>query len=182
VCQDLTEKLGLNVVPIQINMGASDDFVGVIDLITMEALTFAGNDGDKVLRGPIPAEYQEAAENARQTMLEALSMFNDCLLEMLLEDQAIDQALIRRVIRSATINRDIVPVMMGSAFKNKGVQPLMDGVCDFLPNPIDRSCFARDHDNEGSEIPLASDPDAPLVAMIFKITDESFGQLSYVRV
>ena len=182
VCQDLTEKLGLNVVPIQINMGMGENFVGVIDLITMEALTFAGPDGDKVVRGAIPAQYQEAAESARQTMLEALSMFNDCLLEMLLEDQAIDQALIRRVIRSATINRDIVPVMLGSAFKNKGVQPLMDAVCDYLPSPLDRPCFARDHDNEGSETPLASDPDAPLVAMIFKIADESFGQLSYVRV
>ena len=72
--------------------------------------------------------------------------------------------------------------MMGSAFKNKGVQPLMDAVCDFLPSPIDRASFARDHDNEGSEVPLASDPDAPLVAMIFKITDESFGQLSYMRI
>jgi len=71
---------------------------------------------------------------------------------------------------------------MGSAFKNKGVQPLVDAVCDYLPSPMDRSAFARDHDNEGTETPLASDPDAPLVAMVFKIADESFGQLSYVRV
>jgi len=90
--------------------------------------------------------------------------------------------MIRRTIREATINRDIVPLMMGSAFKNKGVQPLMDAVCDFLPSPMDRSSFARDHYNEGTEIPPASDPDAPLVAMVFKITDESFGQLSYVRI
>jgi elongation factor G len=72
--------------------------------------------------------------------------------------------------------------MMGAAFKNKGIQPLMDAVCDFLPSPLDRSSFARDHDNEGTEIPLAADPDAPLVAMVFKIADESFGQLSYLRV
>jgi len=182
VRQDLTEKLGLNVVPIQINMGCGDDFEGVIDLITMEAMRFEGKDGEKVVREAIPAAYQEAAEKARHDMLEALSMFNDCLLEMLLEDQPVGEGLIRRVIREATINRDIVPLMLGSAFKNKGVQPLVDAVCDFLPSPLDRSSFARDHDNEGTETPLASDPDAPLVAMVFKIADESFGQLSYVRV
>jgi len=182
VQQDLTEKLNLNVVPIQINMGAGEDFQGVIDLITMQAMTFEGKDGEKVVRTAIPQAYAEAAEHARREMLEALSMFNDCLLEMLLEDQPVGESLIRRVIREATINRDIVPLMMGSAFKNKGVQPLMDAVCGYLPSPMDRSAFARDHDNEGTETPLASDPDAPLVAMIFKIADESFGQLSYVRV
>lgn len=182
VHQDLVEKLGLNVVPIQIPIGSGDNFEGVVDLITMEAIRFEGKDGEKVVRGPIPAAYQDTAEKARHDMLEALSMFNDCLLEMLLEDQAVGEKLIRRVIRQATINRDIVPMMLGSAFKNKGVQPLVDAVCEFLPSPMDRPSFARDHDNEGTETPLASDPDAPLVAMIFKIADESFGQLSYVRV
>ncbi len=182
VRQDLTEKLGLNVVPIQTNMGAGDDFKGVIDLITMEAITFEGKDGEKIVRGPIDSEYADEAEQARHEMLEALSMFNDEMLEKLIEEQPVDLDMIRETIREATINRDIVPVMMGSAFKNKGVQPLMDAVCDFLPSPLDRPSFARDHDNEGTEIPLASDPDAPLVAMVFKIADESFGQLSYVRV
>ncbi len=182
VIKDIREKLALNAVPIQIPMGAGDDFTGVIDLVTMKALTFEGNDGEKIVAGDIPAEYQDAADDARNDMLEALSMFNDCMMEMLLEEQQVDESLIRRVIRSATINRDIVPVMMGSAFKNKGVQPLMDAVCGYLPSPLDRVSFARDHDNEGTEIPLSSDPDAPLVAMIFKIADESFGQLSYVRV
>ncbi|MBW7992565.1 MAG: elongation factor G [Planctomycetes bacterium] len=182
VCQELTEKLGLNVVPIQINMGAGDDFSGVIDLITMEAVTFEGNEGEKVVRGPIPPEYADLAGKARQDMLEALSMFNDEMLELLLEDLPVEQDMIRQTIRETSINRDIVPVMMGAAFKNKGVQPLMDAVCDFLPSPLDRVSFARDHDNEGTEIPLAADPDAPLVAMVFKIADESFGQLSYLRV
>jgi elongation factor G len=182
VCQELTEKLSLNVVPIQINMGVGDDFSGVIDLITMEAVTFEGKEGEKVVRGPIPPEYSDSAEKARQEMLEALSMFNDEMLELLLEDQAVEQDMIRQTIRETTINRDIVPLMMGAAFKNKGIQPLMDAVCDFLPSPLDRSSFARDHDNEGTEIPLAADPDAPLVAMVFKIADESFGQLSYLRV
>jgi len=182
VRQDLTNKLGLNVVPIQIAMGAGEDFRGVIDLIALEATVFEGKDGDQVVRGPIPEAYREAAERARQEMLEALSMFNNEMLGLLLEDQPVDQAMIRATLRETTINRDVVPLMMGSAFKNKAVQPLLDAVCDFLPSPMDRASFARDHDNDATETLLASDPEAPLVAMVFKITEETFGQLSYVRV
>ena len=182
VRKDMAEKLGLNVVPIQINIGEGDTFEGVIDLVTMEAIIFEGDGGEKVVRKAIPAGYADAAAKARNEMLEAISMFNDEMMEMLLEEKDIDQGMIRETIREATINREIVPMMMGSAFKNKGVQPLMDAVCDYLPSPLDRPAFARDHDNEGTEVPLSSDPDAKLVAMAFKITDESFGQLSYVRV
>ncbi|MCK5564136.1 MAG: elongation factor G [Planctomycetes bacterium] len=182
VCQDLREKLGLNIVPIQLNMGAGDDFVGVIDLVAMEALTFEGKDGEKVVRSEIPAEYVDEAKQCHEEMMDALSMFNDDMMELMIEEQEVGIDMIRETIREATINRDIVPVMMGSAFKNKGVQAIMDAVCDYLPSPLDSSSFARDHDNEGTEVPLASDPDAPLVAMVFKITDESFGQLSYARI
>ncbi|MBN2591375.1 MAG: elongation factor G [Sedimentisphaerales bacterium] len=182
VIRDIREKLALNTVPIQMCMGAGETFEGVIDLVTMKALTFEGNNGERIVTSEIPQKYKTAAEKAHHDMLEALSMFNDCMMEMLLEDQHIDENLIRRVIRSATINRDIVPVMMGSAFKNKGVQPLMNAVCQYLPSPIDRVSFARDHDNEGSEIPLSSDPDAPMVGMVFKISDDQFGQLSYMRI
>jgi len=182
VAQDLTEKLGLNIVPIQVPMGAGEDFVGVIDLVTMKALTFEGDSGEDVVESDIPAEYAEAAAEARHDMLEEISMFNDALMELLLEDEPVSERLIRKTIRTATINRDIVPMMMGTAFKNKGIQPLMNGVCTYLPSPLDRTAVARDHDNEGAETPLVCDPDAPVVAMAFKIVDESFGQLSYVRV
>ncbi|MHC4681219.1 MAG: GTP-binding protein, partial [Planctomycetota bacterium] len=182
VRKELTDKLGLNVVPLQIGMGAGEDFQGVIDLVAMEAVAFEGDCGEQVVRGPIRPEYMDSAVKAREEMLDALCMFNDEMTERLLEGQHVSREMIHRTIREATINRDIVPLMMGSAFKNKGVQPLLDAICDFLPSPLDRSSFARDHDNEGTEIPLAGDPDAPLVAMVFKITDESFGQLSYVRV
>ena len=182
VCRDMREKLALNVVPLQIHMGEGDDFRGLIDLVTMESVTFDGDSGEKVVREPVWLDYIEAARVARHEMLEALSMFNDELMEMLLEEQAIPEQMVRDTIREATINRDIVPLMMGSAFKNKGVQLLMNAVCDYLPNPLDRMSFARDHDNDGAETPLASDPDAPAVAMAFKITDESFGQLTYTRI
>jgi len=182
VCQDMKEKLNLNIVPIQVNMGAGDEFAGVIDLITMKALTFEGDDGEKVITADIPAEYIDEAKQSREEMLDALSMFSDEMMEILLEEKPLSEDMIRQTIRETTINRDIVPVMMGSAIKNKGIQPLMNAVCDYLPSPVDRPCFARDHDNDGSETPLVSDPDAPLVAMVFKIADESFGQLSYARI
>jgi len=182
VCRELAEKLGLNVVPIQLNMGAGDDFSGVIDLVTMEAVTFEGPCGEDVVRGAIPSEYRDAAGQARGEMLEALSMFNDEMMELLLDDAPIGEAMVRGTIREATINREIVAVMMGAAFRNKGVQPVMDAVCSYLPSPADRTPFARDHDNDGAETPLSCDPDAPLVAMAFKIVDESFGQLSYTRI
>ncbi len=182
VCRDMREKLGLNVVPLQLNMGSAESFQGVIDLITMEAITFEGEDGEQVVRQPIPSAYAAAAAQARHEMLDALSLYNDEMTERLLEELPIAEEMIRQTIREATINRHIVPLMMGSAFKNKGVQPLLDAVCDYLPSPLDRSYFARDHNNAGTETPLAGDPDAPLVAMVFKITDEPFGQLSYVRI
>ncbi|MFP4139926.1 MAG: elongation factor G [Planctomycetota bacterium] len=182
VRQELREKLGLNVIPIQLPMGAGEDFAGVIDLVTMKALTFEGAQGEKVVSSEIPAEYADEAAAAREEMLEALSMHNDELMEALLEEQEIAEQDIVDTIRDATINLDIVPMMMGTAFKNKGVQPLMDGVNAYLPSPMDRTNFARDHDNEAAETPLVCDPEAPLVAMIFKIVDESFGQLSYLRV
>ena len=182
VCIDMKEKLGLNVVPIQMNMGEGDDFEGIIDLVTMKALIFDGKDGERVIESDIPDRYIDAATAAHNEMLDAISMFNDELMEKMLEEAEITVDMIKNTIREATINRDIVPVMMGSAFKNKGVQPLLDAVCSYLPSPVDRVSFARDHDNEGTEVPLSIDPDAPAVAMVFKIADETFGQLNYTRV
>jgi elongation factor G len=182
VCTDMRRKLDLEVVPIQLNMGSGEQFTGVIDLVTMEAVTFEGDNGDDVVRSAVPAEYADAAMAARHAMLDKLSLYSDEITELLLEDRAVPEDLIRRTIREATINRDIVPVMMGSAFRNKGVQLVMDAVCDYLPSPLDRVCFARDHDRDGAEVPLSCDWDAPPVAMVFKITDESFGQLSYTRI
>jgi elongation factor G len=182
VIKDIREKLGLNAVPLQVNMGTGENFKGVIDLISMKAITHEGSNGEKVIHSDIPAEYLEDAQQARHEMLDALSMFNDELMMLLLENQPVEESMIKQIIRETTINRDIVPVMMGTAFKNKGVQPLLDAVCDYLPSPLDRTAFARDHDNDGAETPLSCDPDRPLVGMVFKIVDETFGQLSYMRI
>ncbi len=182
VQRDIAEKLGLNVVPIQISMGTGEDFVGVIDLITMEALSFDGKSGETVNRTAIPEEYADEAQEARHHMLETISMYNEEMMMLLLEDQPVEAEMIHSTIREATINREIVPVMMGSAFKNKGIQPLLNAVCRYLPSPLDRTAYARNHDNEGAEMPLSCDPESPLVSMVFKITDETFGQLNYTRV
>ncbi|HAU37963.1 MAG TPA: elongation factor G [Phycisphaerales bacterium] len=182
VCADMAEKLGLEPVAIQVPVGEGQDFTGVIDLVDRVAIFFDGDNGEKLRREAIPAALAEQAAEDRAHMLEALSMHNDELMEKLLEDHPVSEELIRRTIREATINLSIVPVMLGSAYQNKGVQPLLDGVVHYLPSPLDRQYFARDHDNEGAETPLACDPDAPLTAMAFKIVDESFGQLTYTRV
>jgi elongation factor G len=181
VRRDIREKLGLNAVAIQLNMGEGDQFVGLIDLIAMEAVTFEGDNGEYIVRGPIPDAYKDSAAVSRHEMLEAISMFNDEMMELLLEEKDVSIDMIRQTIREATINRDIVPVMMGSAFKNKGVQLLMDAVSYYLPSPLDRCSFARDHDNDGTETPLARSGSSA-GGNDFNITDETYGQLSYTRV
>ncbi len=182
VVKAMREKLGLTVVPLQVAMGAGSEFAGVIDLVEMQALTFEGKCGEQVKTAEIPSQYLEEAQQARHAMLDELSLHSDDLLEALLEGHPVASDDIRQAIRQATIDRKIVPLLMGTALGNKGVQPLLDAVCEYLPSPLDRVVFARDHSNQGAETPLACDEEAPAVAMAFKIVDESFGQLSYVRV
>jgi elongation factor G len=182
VIRDMDNKLGLTTVPIQLPMGAGNDFIGVIDLIAMKAMRFEGENGEDVIVEDIPANYTQAATEARHEMLESLSMFNDTMMENLLEDKEVSEDMIIQTIRTATISRDIVPVMIGSAYHNKGIQPLLDAVCRYLPSPLDRVNHAKDNDNDQADVTIISDPAAPLVAMAFKLVDESFGQLTYTRV
>ncbi|HMB04723.1 MAG TPA: GTP-binding protein, partial [Isosphaeraceae bacterium] len=164
VIRQLESKLGLTAIPLQLPIGAESNFQGVIDLIDRQAVFFDGDNGEKVRRGPIPAELAETAERARQGMLEALSMISDAIMELLLEEQEVPLDLIHGTIREGTIAQQICPVLIGSAYKNKGVQLLLDAVGAYLPSPLDREVFAKDNNNQGAEVPLAADPDAPLVA------------------
>jgi elongation factor G len=182
VIAQLESKLGLTAVPLQIPIGAEMNFQGVIDLISREAVYFDGDNGEDVRRAPIPAEMADAAERARQGMLEALSMVSDRVMELLLEEQEVPVDLIHATIREGTIASQICPVLVGSAYKNKGVQPLLDAASAYLPSPLDREIFARDNNNGMAEIPLAADPDSPLVAMAFKLVEEQYGQLTYMRI
>ncbi len=182
VIQQLESKLNLTAIPLQLPIGAESHFQGVIDLVERRALYFDGDNGEDVRSEPIPAEMAEAAERARQGMLEALSMVSDEIMELLLEEAEVPLDLVYKTIRDGTIAQQLCPVMVGSAYRNKGVQPLLDAICRYLPSPLDREIFAKDNNNGMAEMPLAADPDAPLVAMAFKLVEESFGQVTYMRI
>jgi elongation factor G len=182
VIQQLETKLGLTAIPLQLPIGAESAFQGVIDLIDRKAIYFDGDKGEDVRYEPVPADMTVAVERARQGMLEALSMISDEIMELLLEEKEVPIDLIHKTIREGTIAQQLCPVMIGTAYRNKGVQPLLDAICRYLPTPLDREIFAKDNNNGMAEIPLAADPDAPLVAMAFKLVEESFGQVTYMRI
>ncbi len=182
VISQLESKLGLTTVPLQIPIGGEVNFQGVIDLINRQAVYFDGDKGETVRREAIPAELVEAADRARQGMLEALSLFSDRIMELLLEEQEVPLELIHQTIREATIAQQICPVLVGSAYKNKGVQLMLDAVASYLPSPLDRQVLAKDNDDGMAEVPLTTDSDDPMVAMAFKLVEEQFGQVTFCRI
>ncbi|MDZ4685916.1 MAG: elongation factor G [Planctomycetaceae bacterium] len=192
VIKAIEEKLHVKPCPLQIPIGRESTFEGVVDLIDMQAIYFDGEDGENLRREPIPETLKDKAKEARQHMLETLSLFSDDLMALLLEEQEVPSDMIRKLIRAATLAHQITPVMMGSAYKNKGVQELLDGVIHYLPTPLDRELKATDLDKkppaDGStpepgwnRVPLTSDPAKPLVCMAFKTVVEQYGQLTYTR-
>jgi elongation factor G len=181
VRDQLREKLGHNPVLLQLPIGLEDRFEGIIDLVRMKALYFRGENGEQIEEADIPAERLAEAESAREEMLDSVSMFSDELMEALLEE-AVSEELIRRSVRRATLALKITPVMIGSAYKNKGVQPLLDGVLHYLPDPTEVTNEALDLDKDEATLILASDPDQPLVLLAFKLEDGRYGQLTYLRV
>jgi elongation factor G len=182
VVRQMKEKLGLVGVPIQIPIGAGSTFQGLIDLITRKALYFGGPSGQDVCASDVHDEYRAAAEAARHRMLDTLSLFSDELMELLLEEQDVSEELIHRVLRQATLNQEIAPVLVGSAYRNKGVQPLLDAICRYLPSPLDREVTATDVEHGHRKVTLERDPTAPMVGMAFKLVYEPFGQVTYFRV
>ena len=182
VTQQVREKLGADAVMMQIPIGREENFEGVVDLITMKAWHFDGSNGEKVRVEEIPADLKEEAAEARHHMLESLSMYSDELMEKLLGEEEVPEALIHKIVREAVIGQGFTPVFLGSAYKNKGVQPLMDAVTRYLPSPLDRAYTALDPKNPGEKVALDSDSKKPFVGMAFKIMDDEFGQLTFTRV
>ncbi len=183
VASDIREKLKLNAVMIQIPIGLEGDIAGVIDLITMKAYYNEGEKGEEVIEKEIPENLKAQAEEYRTIMLEAVSMFNDKMMEDLLEGKEISVQDIRSTIRKATMDLEFVPVCMGSAYKNRGVQKLLDAVTYYLPSPLDaHKMHAKLVGNETEEVVLEPDAKKPLVVMAFKLVEESFGQLTYTRI
>jgi elongation factor G len=181
VKDQLREKLNLNPVLLQLPIGLEDKFEGVVDLVKMKAIRFEGANGEKILISEIPAAMADEAKKAREEMLDSLSMFSDELTEAILEEKVTEE-LVVSAIRKATINLQIAPVMMGSAYKNKAVQILLDGVASYLPCPTDVENTGVDLSKDEAKVVLESDPDKPLVTLAFKLEDGRYGQLSYLRV
>ena len=182
VKDQLIEKLGLNAVLMQIPIGLEDKLEGVVDLIKMKAYYFdAGEDRIGIREAEIPAALLDEASSKREELLDTISMNSEELMEAMLEDNVTEE-LIKKVVRQETIALRLCPVFMGSAYKNKGIQPLLDAVIDYLPCPSDVHNYALDLDDNEKEIELPSNPDLPPVVLAFKLEDGQFGQLTYIRV
>jgi elongation factor G len=181
VVRQLREKLNLNAIMLQIPIGLEADLDGVVDLITMEAVYFEGEQGRDIRRAEIPAHLLEQAKAKREEMLDAVSMFSDELMEAMLEEGDIPAELIHDAIRKGTLSLQLAPVMIGSAYKNKGVQELLDAVQMYLPCPTDVENIALDLDNNETEVKVSNNTADPLVALAFKLEDGRYGQLTYVR-
>ncbi|MBW1615916.1 MAG: elongation factor G [Deltaproteobacteria bacterium] len=179
--KQLKEKLGHNAVALQIPIGLEADIKGVIDLIKMKAIYFEGANGEQLRIEDIPENFIAEAEAKREDIIDAASMFSDQLTEAALEDRVTD-ALLIDAIRIGTLRRELTPVLMGTAYKNKGVQPLLDAVGYYLPSPDEIKNEALDMDNNEIPIELQADVNKPLVAYAFKLEDGRYGQLTYVRV
>jgi len=178
----LREKLGLNAVLIQIPIGLEDKLEGVVDLIGMKALYFDGQHGETLRAAEIPSHLKADAEKYREEMLDAISMFSDELAEKFLAGGEIPHEMIHAAIRKGTLAEQFVPVMLGSAYKFKGIQPLLDGVTNYLPNPAEVKNFALDLDKNEEKTELTAADNRPTVALGFKLEDGQYGQLTYVRI
>ena len=182
VISQLKTKLGHNAVAMQIPIGLENEAEGVVDLVSMKALYFDGDNGEIVREAEIPQNLLEEAKAKREELIDAASVFSDELTEAILNESEITSELIYSALRNGTLQRKITPVYMGSAYKNKAIQPMLDGVNYLLPCPSDVENVAMDMDNNEELVVLDNDPEKPIVALAFKLEDGQYGQLTYLRV
>ena len=182
--QMMIDRLGANPVPIQLPIGIEDTFKGVVDLIRMKSINYKDETmGADYVLGDIPADMMEEAEAYREKLISAITDYDDAMTEKYLEGKEIAEEEIKRALRKATIDMKVIPVLCGSSFKNKGVQPLLDAVVDFLPSPLDIAAVKGINPNTGTEDTRKADDAEPFSALAFKIMTDSFvGQLAFVRV
>jgi elongation factor G len=181
VTRQLREKLNLNAHMLQLPIGLEGDLAGMVDLVKMQAIYFDGDNGEKLRYEAIPTAMATEAEERRQALLEEVSMFSEELMEAVLDGGDIDPALIYDAVRKGTINLEFTPVFVGSAYKNKGIQLLLDAVEAYLPCPTDVENTALDLKNNEAEFKVTNNPADPLVMLAFKLEDGRYGQLTYVR-
>ncbi|MFC2330325.1 MAG: elongation factor G [Treponema sp.] len=185
VCSQLRDKLGLNAHMMELPIGLEDKLEGVVDLIAMKAIYFEGADGSELRTAEIPAHMVEDAKKYRNQLLDAASMFDDALMEALMEDngyETVPAETVIAAIRKGTISEQFVGVFCGSAHMNKGIQPLLDGVTRYLPNPTEVENTAFDIDNNEAQVKLEPVTNKPCVALAFKLDDGQYGQLTYTRI
>jgi elongation factor G len=181
--QSIVDRLGARPVPIQLPIGAEDAFEGIIDLVERKAIRYKDSLGDTWEEGEIPAELAEEADAARHVLIEAVADHDEDIAMAFLEDEEIDAARLRTAIRACTLDLSITPVLCGSAFKNKGVQPLLDGIVDYLPTPLDKGAVTGVDPKTGEEVVRKPSLDEPFCALAFKIMSDPFvGKLTYFRV
>ena len=178
------DRLSPSAVAIQYPIGESSDHKGVIDLIKMKSLTFEGDHGEKVVEGEVPEDLKGKAEEWREKMVEKVAEVDDVLTEKYLEGKEISEDELRAALRKGTVENKLIPVLTGTALKNKGVQPVLDAVVDYLPSPIDiPSVKATDVNDKEKEIVRKADDKEPFSALAFKVaTDPFVGQLTFFRI
>jgi elongation factor G len=182
VRMQLREKLGLNAVLVQLPIGLEDKLEGIVDLVSMKAIYFDGDQGTELRFAELPPHIKADAAKYRDELIDAVSLFSDELAELYLGGEEIPDELIHAAIRAGTLAEQFVPVMVGSAYKNKGIQCLLDAVNNYLPDPTEVKNYALDLDRGEERKELAADEKSPTVALGFKLEDGQYGQLTYVRI
>jgi elongation factor G len=182
--QSMRDRLGANPVPVQIPIGAEENFHGVVDLLEMQAIVYKDDLGQDFDTIDVPAELLEQAHEYRHQLVDAVSHFDDEVLEAFIEDESsVTADQIRRALRAATLADEITPVLLGSAFKNKGVQPLLDAVIDYLPSPLDVPPMIGVDPKSGEDVERPASLEAPFSALAFKVMSDPYvGKLTYFRV
>lgn len=182
VINELRDKLKLNAAAVQIPIGVEDKHSGVVDLVRMQSYMFTGNDGEVVETHPIPDELADLAAEKRNELIERLAEVDDDIGELFLMEEEPSTEVLLAAIRRQTHALAFVPVFMGSAFKNRGVQPLLDGVDDYLPNPTEMKYHYLDVNDDEKKVDLVCSPDEQLVALSFKLEESKYGQITYLRI
>ncbi|CAM9913280.1 unnamed protein product, partial [Discosporangium mesarthrocarpum] len=182
VIDDIRKQLKLNTAAVQLPIGLEGNHTGVVDVIRGVAYTFGGVKGEIVEEIPVPHDMQGAATQARAELVETLADVDNEIGELFLMEEEVDDDTLKAAVRRATIDLRFVPVFMGSAYKNKGVQLLLDGVVDYLPNPTEIPNYALDTAHEEAKVEVECRADAPTLALAFKLEEGKYGQLTYMRV
>ncbi|XP_048334616.2 elongation factor G-2, mitochondrial [Ziziphus jujuba] len=182
VLNQARSKLRHHSAAMQVPIGLEEDFKGLVDLVQLKAYYFHGSSGEKVVTEELPANMEALVTEKRRELIEVVSEVDDKLAEAFLNDEPISSTDLEEAVRRATVAKKFVPVFMGSAFKNKGVQPLLNGVLSYLPCPSEVSNYALDQTKNEEKVTLTGTPDGPLVALAFKLEEGRFGQLTYLRI